>query len=640
MIFTRVIFERLTPVHRLLLKYYLWKQKKVEFFDNDGSAKKMGWVIRLLAEGRISAIPPVGYVYNDCYGIALDNIEKFYPHLVGNHALVRDMVNIFGDRTVELSYKKELTRRLSEFYYIQLQLNSEESKSGAGERILFIPYHYKKYLSLARKSGSFHYNHHNIDISHYQSAFSRLYYFYLKAKTVFLQCSMTVFYLIKLVFREDRGPVKECKYAILINNPDYQFKFKSRPVDFLLDGQIINRENTIFILLSPAMSRDNWDEIKSKCLKVLDCSNQSKFLHGFNSREKARILQSILPCALKNVLLGLWGNNVITEANTILLATFFKWSFILSRINIKHLITLNDEAIDHIGRNILLNKRGIKTWYYAHSGSLGYIFKPITRHWLWSFLYYDNYVSWNDKIIEYYQMHPQKISHYLSIGCLWSQPIVDILEGRKVLNINNETSACSKKYKTIAFFDSSYVPNSISPLEAGVNFYRCILKLMGDFPDIRAIIKEKKPEEDVLKAYKSFGGTSTVFNEQFRPVLTELKKHPRCQVTGYKGDPSEVITSSDLTVTYAFSSSTLEALGARKKAIFFDSGCISMISIFDKIPNFVAHNYDELKKLVHYWLYEVTDREFEDFLNTYVKDEIDPYLDGKAISRFRKALGE
>jgi hypothetical protein len=52
----------------------------------------------------------------------------------------------------------------------------------------------------------------------------------------------------------------------------------------------------------------------------------------------------------------------------------------------------------------------------------------------------------------------------------------------------------------------------------------------------------------------------------------------------------------------------------------------------------VAHNYEELKKLVNYWLYEVTDKEFDNFLNKYVKNEIDPYLDGKALTRLRKLL--
>ena len=195
------------------------------------------------------------------------------------------------------------------------------------------------------------------------------------------------------------------------------------------------------------------------------------------------------------------------------------------------------------------------------------------------------------------------------------------------------------KFRTLAFFDSSYLPNSISTLEDGVTFYQCLLKLLEEFPDILAIVKEKKAEETVLKVYENFGGTSDIFYEQYQPALAELRKHPRCCVTGYKGDPSEVIAMSDLTITYAFSSSTLEALCAGKKAIFFDTSNRWRGCRYDKIPNLVAHNYDELKELIHYWLYEVTDKNFEDFLNTYVRDEIDLYSDGKAVTRFRQLLG-
>ena len=80
----------------------------------------------------------------------------------------------------------------------------------------------------------------------------------------------------------------------------------------------------------------------------------------------------------------------------------------------------------------------------------------------------------------------------------------------------------------------------------------------------------------------------------------------------------------------------------RKRAIYYNvaGDDIGDNYYFNRFPNFVAHSYEELKQLVHYWLNEVTDEEFNDFLNTYVKGEIDPYLDGKAISRLRKLLME
>ena len=50
--------------------------------------------------------------------------------------------------------------------------------------------------------------------------------------------------------------------------------------------------------------------------------------------------------------------------------------------------------------------------------------------------------------------------------------------------------------------------------------------------------------------------------------------------------------------------------------------------------------YEEQKYLIQKLLYETSEEEYKDFLNTYVKGTVAPYLDGKAITRLRKLLGE
>ncbi|MCP4608387.1 MAG: hypothetical protein GY845_06720 [Planctomycetes bacterium] len=153
------------------------------------------------------------------------------------------------------------------------------------------------------------------------------------------------------------------------------------------------------------------------------------------------------------------------------------------------------------------------------------------------------------------------------------------------------------------------------------------------------IIKEKKAVATLVRLYQLHGGGCEP-TEQYQSVLAELKANPRCHFTGYKGDPSEIMAASDLIVTYAFSSSTLEALSARRKAIYFDPSNRRRGCRYDRIPNLVAHDYDELKYLVHKLLYETAEEEYSEFLNTHVKGVIDPYLDGKAVTRFRKLLSE
>jgi len=618
--------------------YYLCRKKEVWFFDNENQSQTKSWIKKLVKQGKISKAPPIEYVY-ECYGIALDNLDKFYDYLIGNSALVREMIRIYEDEGIGLAYKKEFTRDLSKFYYIDLYLHNEESQLGDGERILFIPCEYRKFLKTAKKTGAFYRKYKKIDIVFDLRIYHGIGAFYRKIRSWLFQLGTIVYYLIKVASGGGNGQTNDYCYAIPVINPDYQFKFDNRQVDFLLDGNEINKDNTIFLILNPSITNDNWNEMKSKNLRMLDCSKRFTLYPGFSWGEKLRILKKVLSYSIKSIFVGLFEHRLVLDVHNVLLPVFFKWSSILRKATFKHFITLNDAGIDHIGRNILLNKSGAKTWYYAHSASLGYL-RILPRHWLWSFLCYDYYVSWNDQMIEYYQLHPQKIDNYLSIGCLWSQSIVDILEGRLTSSLSRNIFTDFKRYnhRTLSFFDSSYVPNSPSPLEDGVAFYRSILKLLEEVPDILVIVKEKKPEQEVLQVYQNFGGTNEVFTEQYKPALYELRRHPRCYLTGYQGDPSEIIAMSDLTITYALSSSTVEALCAGKKAIFFDPGNRWSGCYYDGIPDFIAHSYDELKRLIQKWLYETTDEEYRYFLNTYIKGEMDPYMDGKAITRFRELL--
>jgi len=155
--------------------------------------------------------------------------------------------------------------------------------------------------------------------------------------------------------------------------------------------------------------------------------------------------------------------------------------------------------------------------------------------------------------------------------------------------------------------------------------------LLQDFPEVGIVFKAMKwPEE------------TPYLNE----IYNRLKNHPRCLLF-YMWDKegisaSEVIAFSDFTISCAYTSPSAEALGAKKKAIYYDVAGTDLGDkyYYNRYPNFVAHSYEELKKLTKYWLYEATEEQFEEFLNRYVKDEIDPYLDRKALTRLRKLLME
>jgi polysaccharide biosynthesis PFTS motif protein len=156
-----------------------------------------------------------------------------------------------------------------------------------------------------------------------------------------------------------------------------------------------------------------------------------------------------------------------------------------------------------------------------------------------------------------------------------------------------------------------------------------------DNPSYYVIFKEKKPRqwygrEDSL--------VYAPFHRDYFAVLEKLREHERVYSTGPNGDPAEMIMLADFVITYAFSSTTNEALGARKKAIFYDPTGDLKGAFYEDIPNLVAYEYDQLNALTKKWLYEISDREKEEFQEKYIRDAIDNHLDGKALQRFKELL--
>jgi len=181
--------------------------------------------------------------------------------------------------------------------------------------------------------------------------------------------------------------------------------------------------------------------------------------------------------------------------------------------------------------------------------------------------------------------------------------------------------------RIIAVYDTTFGEKvALQPSDIAL-FIEGILKLLEDNPQIGVIFKEKNPFEEVLSR-----------NPETAPIYEKLRTHERCYATGNIGDAAEAIAASDLIVSACFTSCTVEALGARRKAIYFDATNRFKGYYYDHFPRLVAHGYDELRKLVQYWLYDITPDEFDNYLETYVKGELDAYVDGRAITRFRELL--
>ena len=103
----------------------------------------------------------------------------------------------------------------------------------------------------------------------------------------------------------------------------------------------------------------------------------------------------------------------------------------------------------------------------------------------------------------------------------------------------------------------------------------------------------------------------------------------------------DLIGASDLVVSMLMSSVIYEALCGGIKTVSFDplSQYVDYDDITNKFPKFNAVNYDELEKLVNYWIYQSEDKDLDVFINNYIRPNVDQKVcEMSMIDRFKEIL--
>ncbi len=336
------------------------------------------------------------------------------------------------------------------------------------------------------------------------------------------------------------------------------------------------------------------------------------------------------------------------------LRIFLDWSIVFRHISIENYIYSNRETAQQSAINILLSKHGGESW--SHTFSLGgtYLlsrnsdFKDY-RNMVWSFLFFDHFVGMNQDTVEYYKLHYQKVRKYYVVGCPYSEMICkknielkkkEFLE--KVFNINT-----SNRMKVVTFFDTTFddSKDALTNYDDCRSFYEDILKLLDARKDILVFIKPSK-RLDFLASSSARRFFVTNAQEILR-LYNILGSHPRVFYNKSASNEKNAldfrfnntfIAASDLVITHCLSSPTAEALGARKKAIWYESGDKHRGMMYDRIPGLCAHGFDELITRVDELLYKTTDKEYDEYLDRYIRGKVESHLDGLALTRFRQLL--
>ena len=189
------------------------------------------------------------------------------------------------------------------------------------------------------------------------------------------------------------------------------------------------------------------------------------------------------------------------------------------------------------------------------------------------------------------------------------------------------------RYKIIGAFDSTYHDETITTYRDGIEFLKGIGQVLDDFHDIFLVLKEKKPRA-ILGLY-CYDPRELA---EMKEILDHLEAHPRCYVAGHSCSASELIAVSDLVLCFPFTSTGMEAMASWVMALYYDATAKFKETDYARISGLVAHGYQSLKHRVDEILYRMDAEDRKKFIEESVRGDFETFLDGMAISRFRKLL--
>ncbi|MBU1165646.1 polysaccharide biosynthesis PFTS motif protein [Candidatus Micrarchaeota archaeon] len=351
----------------------------------------------------------------------------------------------------------------------------------------------------------------------------------------------------------------------------------------------------------------------------------------------SKFLFRFLPFFIKSLLFTFFesGPNAFISAKAA--SDFILWNIVCDRFEIRNYARWYQ--LENQSKIAVLRENNTKTWYIYPDCSSPAEYDPnfdtnIKSDPYFTMMHYDYGVFYGERLYNNLKNQRNFFDKYVFTGISFSQIDHEIMTGKLPSKIKGIISKKIPKgnYKFVSVFDTTIDNSDAVKIEDGIKFGEDMLKLLNDFPKIVILFKAKKELEITPK---------------LAPVYKKLENHERCIMFYRYGDAGisapEVIAVSNLVISAPFTSTSIEALGCKKRAIFYDPASRytdKRLYYQDKFPNFVASGYDHMKELVKFWLYQTDDAALEKYLKDHIKQEFDPYLDGRGLSRLRKILKE
>ena len=581
-----------------------------------------GYIQRLLNDKKISSFKTeyinAKEIYLTSANKAVSVVESVYPtYKEENSKIIKYVVDTLRSDDAEKSFKNDLCDKLAEFYSINIMLHRIEKYFNMHQLVVYPDINIRLYLlmkSIIVKSDQHFFDHPSIQFSFKSRASSISKDIKKSLVCLSLIAGQTIGSSLCAKKNKETNETKYFRYGITIIS-SRQFRKNKRSMDFMVDGQKILPTDIVYFPMLD-MSDDLVKKIKGSYSEIAALPRRGRYFSNFSSWKR------LLQLAFKNL-----DNSDAVYNASLIIFIYFKWKKVLESVKIKHFITHSDFGVTHVGRNIALNQSGAQTWYFIDSISYelnyrenmgcGKLFP------FWTYLHYDHLISWHGALCDYLREHPGssfKQTHV--VGSLWGSHIIDRDQARK--SASQTFLKDINKSFIIACFDSTYLMNSHISYADGITFANDLYRLVDQYEDIFILFKEKKER-------KIHNLLDPVLGPKLVDTYESMGHHARIRFYDNQADTSEIISISDMVITFPFSSPTFEALSVNKPAIWHDAANDYRKTLYGKIGGVLTHSYEELKEKV----YELKTSRQDVYQNPIPMGSplMDPYRDGKAIAR-------
>jgi len=235
---------------------------------------------------------------------------------------------------------------------------------------------------------------------------------------------------------------------------------------------------------------------------------------------------------------------------------------------------------------------------------------------------HDLEIHWTQESVEMSKLNQSKSKSFLLSSPLWASEEF-LFKNESVENLLKEKKQNNKKI--ISIFSSPIgSENSFNSIENHFYFLKFLQDLLRKRNDIIVAFKPKYRIEDL----------NDYFN--LKKIVEDLQQNKMFKII--KNVTSKnLISASDLTVSMAFTSPSLEAISSGKKGFWVDANNNFPNSTYNNIDNLVANSSKEAINKVEYWL-SLNDEEFKIFLNEKIKNKIPFNFNNEATNKVRSVV--